>query len=54
MTYQLYDYELDSVVLEEERIVFSFPKGFYMPDEDGQKERFWCTTNTTASSTGAK
>ena len=39
MTYQLHDYELDSVVLEEERIVFSFPKGFYIPDQDGQQAK---------------
>lgn len=36
MNYQLHDYEIDSIVLENESIVFSFPKGFYVEDENGK------------------
>lgn len=36
MYYELHDYEIDSVVLEDESIIFSFPKGFYVEDENGQ------------------
>lgn len=36
MNYQLHDYEIDSIVLENESIVFSFPNGFYVEDESGQ------------------
>lgn len=37
MNYQLHDYELDSVYFEDGAIVFSFPKGFYVTDENGQE-----------------
>ena len=37
MNYQLHDYEIDSVVLENDRIIFSFPNGFYVADENGQE-----------------
>lgn len=36
MYYELHDYEIDSVILEDERIIFSFPNGFYVEDENGQ------------------
>ena len=36
MYYELHDYEIDSVVLKDECIIFSFPKGFYVEDEQGQ------------------
>lgn len=35
MNYILHDYEIDSVVVENESIIFSFPKGFYVEDESG-------------------
>ena len=37
MRYQLHDYEIDSVILENNRIIFSFPNGFYVVDENGQE-----------------
>ena len=37
MQYQLHDYEIDSIVLENDKIVFSFPNGFYVVDENGQE-----------------
>lgn len=37
MKYQLHDYEIDSVVLENDKIIFSFPDGFYVADENGQE-----------------
>ena len=37
MTYQLHDYEIDSVVLENDSIIFSFPNGFYATDENGRE-----------------
>lgn len=37
MNYQLHDYEIDSVVLENDRIIFSFPNGFFVADENGQE-----------------
>ena len=37
MRYQLHDYEIDSVILENNRIIFSFPNGFYVFDENGQE-----------------
>lgn len=39
MNYQLHDYEIDSVVLENNSVIFSFPKGFYVEDENGQALR---------------
>ena len=33
MKYQLHDYEIDSVTLENDSIVFSFPNGFYVTEE---------------------
>lgn len=36
MYYELHDYEIDSVVLKDECIIFSFPKGFYVEGENGQ------------------
>ena len=37
MNYQLHDYELDAILLENDRIIFSFPHGFYAEDENGQE-----------------
>lgn len=37
MNYQLHDYEIDSVVLQNDRIIFSFPNGFFAADENGQE-----------------
>lgn len=37
MQYQLHDCEIDSLVLKNNRIIFSFPKGFYATDENGQE-----------------
>ncbi len=37
MKYQLHDYEIDSISLEEDRIIFSFPQGFYAQDEKGKE-----------------
>lgn len=37
MKYQLHDYEIDSVTLENDSIVFSFPNGFYVTDDNGQE-----------------
>ena len=36
MRYQLHDCTIDSIVLENQRIVFSFPDGFFIVDENGQ------------------
>ena len=37
MNYQLHDYEIDSVTLEDDKIIFSFPDGFYVADDQGQE-----------------
>ena len=37
MQYQLHDCEIDSIVLKDNRIIFSFPNGFYATDENGQE-----------------
>lgn len=37
MKYELHDYEIDAVILEDDRIIFSFPNGFYAEDENGQE-----------------
>lgn len=37
MNYQLHDFEIDSVVLENDSIIFSFPNGFHVVDENGQE-----------------
>ena len=37
MNYQLHDCEIDSIILENDSIVFSFPNGFYVADENGHK-----------------
>lgn len=37
MNYQLHDCEIDSVILDNNRIIFSFPDGFYATDENGQE-----------------
>jgi len=37
MHYQLHDYEIDSVVLENDSIIFSFPQGFYAVDDQGRE-----------------
>ena len=37
MKYQLHDYEIDSITLENNKIIFSFPNGFYATDENGQE-----------------
>ena len=39
MKYQLHDYEIDSIVLESNKIICSFPNGFYVVDENGQELR---------------
>lgn len=39
MNYQLHDYVIDSVVLEDNKIIFSFPDGFYVVDENGHPLR---------------
>ena len=36
MHYQIHDYEIDSLIVENDRIILSFPKGFYAEDENGQ------------------
>ena len=36
MKYQLHDCEIDSVTLEDNRIIFSFPDGFCTLNENGQ------------------
>ncbi|MBQ3099427.1 MAG: hypothetical protein IJC50_00400 [Clostridia bacterium] len=36
MYYILHDYEIDSVTFEENKIVFSFPEGFYVEDQHGK------------------
>lgn len=33
MNHNLHDYEIDSVVLDGDRIIFSFPEGFYVEDD---------------------
>ena len=38
MNYQLHDYEIDSVTFEGNKIIFSFPKGFYVKDPHGAEE----------------
>ena len=54
MNYQLHDYEIDSVTFEGNKIIFSFPKGFYVTDQQGKEvtplrrklifiiDRGWC------------
>lgn len=37
MKYQLHDCEIDAIVLEDNNIIFSFPDGFYVADENGQE-----------------
>lgn len=37
MKYQLHDYEIDSLTLEKDSIIFSFPNGFYVEDDDGNE-----------------
>ena len=37
MKYQLHDYEIDSVTLKDDKIIFSFPNGFYVEDENGHE-----------------
>ena len=37
MKYQLHDYDIDSITLENDKIIFSFPKGFYVTDENGKE-----------------
>ena len=37
MYYQLHDYMIDSVILEKNCIIFSFPDGFYATDDNGQE-----------------
>lgn len=37
MKYQLHDYEIDSIILENNRIVFSFPNGFFVADKNGKE-----------------
>ena len=39
MQYQLHDYEIDAVTLDNNKIIFSFPNGFYVVDENGQELR---------------
>ena len=35
MNYELHDYEIDSVEFEDNKIIFSFPNGFYVEDDQG-------------------
>ena len=37
MNYQLHDYAMDSVILDNDKIIFSFPNGFYVTDDNGVK-----------------
>lgn len=37
MKYILHDYELDAIILEDDKIIFSFPNGFYATDESGKE-----------------
>ena len=37
MNYILHDYEIDSIVLEDDKIIFSFPNGFYVTDDNGNE-----------------
>ena len=37
MHYVLHDYEIDSVTFEGDKIIFSFPHGFYVTDDNGQE-----------------
>ena len=37
MNYQLHDYAIDSVILDNDKIIFSFPDGFYVTDDQGQE-----------------
>ena len=55
MKYELHDYELDAIILDGDQIIFSFPKGFYAEDDQGQPrhplptklvltiDKGWCT-----------
>ena len=38
MAYQLHDYEIDSVALEDDKFIFYFPNGFYVTDENGKEQ----------------
>lgn len=37
MKYRLHDYEIDSVALQDDKMIFSFPRGFYVTDDNGQE-----------------
>jgi hypothetical protein len=37
MEYQLHDCEIDAVILDNNKIIFSFPNGFYVVDENRQE-----------------
>lgn len=37
MKYMLHDYEIDSVILEKDSIVLSFPTGFFAEDDNGNE-----------------
>ena len=37
MNYQLHDHMIDSIVLDNDKIIFSFPDGFYVSDDHGQE-----------------
>jgi hypothetical protein len=37
MKYVLHDYEIDAVILDQNKIIFSFPDGFYVEGSDGQE-----------------
>ena len=39
MKYQLHDYEIDSVILDNNKVIFTFPNGFSVVDENGQELR---------------
>jgi hypothetical protein len=39
MEYQLHDCEIDAVILDNNKIIFSFPNGFYVVDENRQELR---------------
>ncbi len=37
MKYQLHDYEIDALILENDSIILSFPNGFYVEDDNGNE-----------------
>ena len=37
MKYQLHDFEIDAFILENDKIILSFPNGFYAEDDNGNE-----------------